>query len=70
MNGTARDDIRSLLKEFGLRADEAVVAFLAVNPEIASLQLRISLEDLTDYGDNLPKPPLSLTVEGEVSRIA
>jgi hypothetical protein len=68
MNGTTRDDIRSLLKEFGVRADEAIVTYLARNQEITSLQLRLSLEDLTEYGEALPSVPLSLTVEGEVNR--
>lgn len=69
MNRTTRDDIRSLLKEFGIRADEAIVIHLARNQEIESLQLRLSLEDITDYGDTPPSAPLSLTVEGEVTRI-
>lgn len=68
MNGTTRDDIRSLLKEFGVRADEAIVTYLARNQEISNLQLRLSLEDLTEYREALPSSPLSLTVEGEVNR--
>ena len=68
MVGSSRDDIRSLLKEFGVRADEAIVTYLARNPNLELLQLRLTLEDLTDYGDLSPAHPLSLTVEGEISR--
>jgi hypothetical protein len=68
MGETVRDDIRNLLKEFGVRADGAVVTHLARNPDLEFLQLRLTLEDLTDYGDLPPEIPLSLTVEGEVSR--
>jgi hypothetical protein len=68
MEGSARDDIRSLLKEFGVRADEAIVAHLARNQGLENLQLRLTLEDLTEYGELAPEIPLSLTVEGEISR--
>lgn len=68
MDGSARDDIRSLLKEFGVRADEAIVTHLARNQDLENLQLRLMLEDLTDYGGAQPEIPLSLTVEGEISR--
>lgn len=68
MDGSARDDIRSLLKEFGVRADEAIVTHLARNQDLKNLQLRLMLEDLTDYGGVQPEISLSLTVEGEISR--
>ncbi len=68
MEGSARDDIRSLLKEFGVRADEAIVTHLARNQDIENLKLRLTLEDLTQYGEFYPEIPLSLTVEGVITR--
>lgn len=68
MNDSARDGIRSLLKEFGVRADEAIVVHLARNQEIKAFQLRLTLEDITEYGETAPVIPLSLTVEGEINR--
>jgi hypothetical protein len=68
MEGSTRDDIRSLLKEFGVRADEAMVMHLARNPDIDNLLIRLNLEDLTEYGEESPALPLSLTVEGEIKR--
>ncbi len=68
MEGSARDDIRSLLKEFGVRADEAIVTHLARNQDIENLKLRLTLEDLTQYGEFHPEIPLSLTVEGVITR--
>ena len=68
MNDSARDDIRSLLKEFGVRADEAIVTHLVRNQDVKVLQLRLTLEDITEYGEATPTIPLSLTVEGEISR--
>jgi hypothetical protein len=68
MEEFGRTDIRSLLKSFGIRADEAIIAHLARNPEQNSLRLRLVLEDLTDYSDPLPKEPLHVEMEGEVRR--
>lgn len=68
MEESSRTDIRRLLKEFGVRADEAIVAHLARNPGAGPLRLRLTLEDLTDYGDRPPDRPLGLVVEGEVRR--
>ena len=68
MEGSTRDDIRSLLKEFGVRADEAMITHLARNPDIDTLLIRLNLEDLTEYGEASPVPSLSLTVEGVIKR--
>lgn len=73
MEDTSRQDIRRLLKTFGVRADEALIAHLARNPQVASLRIRLVLEDLTDYGDapsGEPPPgePLRLEIEGDVQR--
>jgi len=68
MNESSRDDIRRLLKTFGIQADEAIVAHLARNPGEGSLRVRLMLEDLTNYGNSPPDRPLRLEIEGEVRR--
>ena len=68
MEDASRKDIRRILKTFGIRADEAMVAHLARNPTIDSLQIRVTLEDLTDYGDAIPTEPLSIVIEDIVRR--
>lgn len=68
MEESARQDIRRLLKTFGVRADEAMIAHLARNPGVAGLRVRVVLEDLTDYGGEEPAEPLHLVVEGEINR--
>lgn len=47
-----KKDIRALLKTFGVMADEAIVGHIAKNPTIDTLKLKVTLEDMTDYGDN------------------
>jgi hypothetical protein len=68
MEESARQDIRRLLKTFGVKADEAMIAHLARNPGVAGLRVRVVLEDLTDYGGQEPAEPLQLEVEGEINR--
>lgn len=68
MQDTSRDDIRRLLKQFGIRADEAVIAHLARTSGDQPLRIRLILEDLTDYGDAPPPVPLRLEIEGEIRR--
>ncbi|MGD8632884.1 MAG: hypothetical protein PVF85_04890 [Anaerolineales bacterium] len=63
---TARDDIRKLLKTFGIQADEAVIRHLERMPEAKTLKVRLRLEDLTDYGNRVPDKPLMLSIEGEI----
>jgi len=63
-----RDDIRRLLKEFGVRADGAIVTHLAQAPGTQALRLRFTLEDLTDYGGEVPPQRLHLEVEGTIRR--
>ena len=65
MRSKAHDDIRKLLKEFGLTADETVSAYLIESKPDRPLKLRIVLEDLTEY-DTAPPQPLRVQVEGEV----
>ncbi len=68
MEGNGREDIRSLLKTFGIKADEIVIAHLARNPGEMPLQIRLILEDRTDYGDHPPETPLHLEIEGDIRR--
>jgi hypothetical protein len=65
---SSRDDIRRLLKGFGIAADEAIIAHLARSPGTRPLHLRITLQDLTDYQGAPPEPPLHLVIEGQVRR--
>lgn len=66
--GTSRDDIRRLLKTFGIGADEAILAHLVRTPGSRPLHLRLAVEDLTDYGEAPPAAPLRYEVEGQVRR--
>lgn len=66
MDDSSRSDIRSLLKTFGIQADETIVAHLARNPGAGPLHVQLQLTDLTNYDKNLPDQPLILTVEGTV----
>jgi hypothetical protein len=68
MDEQTRNDIRSLLKTFGIQADETIQAYLAKYPHVETLNLRITLEDLTDYGSNGPGEGLTLEIEGQVRR--
>ena len=68
MDDQSRQDIRRLLKTFGVNADEAMVAHLARNPDVETLRVRVTLEDLTDYGDNEPEEPLHVEVEEQINR--
>ena len=68
MEENSRDNIRRLLKAFGIKADEIVIAHLARNPGDMPLHIRLILEDRTDYGDNPPEIPLHLEVDGEIKR--
>ncbi|MCI0729087.1 MAG: hypothetical protein L0332_20540 [Chloroflexi bacterium] len=63
MEDTARRDIRRLLKTFGIQADEALTAHLERHPQIRALQVRIVLEDLTDYGGSPPAEALRVEIE-------
>jgi hypothetical protein len=66
MPSNAHEDIRKLLKEFGLTADETVSAYLIEERPDRPLRLRIVLEDVTRY-DSAPSRPLRVEVEGEVA---
>lgn len=70
MDSSARDDIRGLLKEFGIKADETLIAYLSRNEDVDSIDIRLSLKDMTDYGASPPDTPLELRVEGTIRRHA
>ena len=63
-----QDDIRRLLRTFGVRADETINAYLGQAGGGGLLRLRIVLEDVTDYGGSPAPERLRLEVEGEVRR--
>jgi len=65
MRTSAHDDIRELLKEFGLTADETVSAYLIETKPSQPLQLRIVLEDVTQY-ESPPGRTLRVEIEGQV----
>jgi hypothetical protein len=66
MRSKAHDDIRRLLKEFGLTADETISAYLIEKKPSQPLRLRIVLEDLTEYVSP-PSEKLRVEIEGDVS---
>ena len=68
MEDNSRKDIRALLKTFGVKADEAIVGYLAKHPEVNHLKLKVTLEDQTDYGASTPSEVLALQVEGIINR--
>lgn len=66
MEDNSRKDIRRLLKTFGIRADEAMVAYLARHPELEALPVRITLESMP-AGDH-SSDPLHLEIEDTITR--
>ncbi|MFN2147071.1 MAG: hypothetical protein ACK2T2_01660 [Anaerolineales bacterium] len=62
----SREQIRRLLKTFGIQADEALIAHLARLPGSKPLHVRLVLEDHTDYGASPPDIPLHLEIEGVI----
>jgi hypothetical protein len=67
MDSVSRDDMRKLLKAFGVGADEAVIRHLARTSHPGPLQVRLTLEDLTDYGA-AAGDRVRFQVEGEIRR--
>ena len=67
MEDNIRKDIRRLLRTFGVKADEALTAHLARNPDIEKLRVRVILQDLTDYGGSASSGTLELEIEEEIS---
>ena len=70
MEDPIRSDIRRLLKTFGVKADESILTYLAAHADGKPLHVRVTLEDVTDYGANPPSEKLHFSVEGDVRRSA
>jgi hypothetical protein len=66
MDNPSRDDIRRLLKTFGIAADEAILTHLARNPGRGPLRIRLTLEDLPDTPNASPAGRLHFEIEGEI----
>jgi hypothetical protein len=66
MDETTQNDIRRLLKSFGVQVDQAITEYLAAHPEVKELRLRLALEDQTDYAGQPPAEPLAFTLEGVI----
>lgn len=66
MEDAIRQDIRRLLRTFGVKADEEITAHVARNPGVSPLRVRVVLEDITDYGDAAPEGLLKLIIEEEI----
>ncbi|HSR49150.1 MAG TPA: hypothetical protein VLL77_14305 [Anaerolineales bacterium] len=66
MESSSRDDIRKLLKTFGVKADELVIAHLARSGWSEPMRLALILEDRTDYSGSPPPQALHLEMEGEI----
>ena len=67
MNEPNAVNIRWLLKTFGIQADEAVMAYLGQNTNLDTLSIRLTLEDITNYGKNEPAERLFIQVKGDIS---
>jgi hypothetical protein len=68
MSEETRQDVRKLLKTFGVKADQAIGDYLAQTPGDGPLHLRITLEPIDDSGATLPGDPVLLEVKGDVRR--
>jgi hypothetical protein len=68
MDSASKDDIRRMLKSFGIQADEAISAHLDQVGGGPPLRIRLALEDLTDYRGDAPEQPLRLELDGQVRR--
>lgn len=62
-----RNDIRKLLKTFGIGADEAIMDYLAYAPGDGPLRVRVTLEDISTYNVE-PDERLSYSIEAEIRR--
>ena len=66
MDESTQNDIRRLLKTFGVQTDKALTAHLERNPDQKLLRVRFVLEDVTNYRGAPPEEPLSVEIEGEI----
>lgn len=68
MSEQTQQDVRRLLKTLGIQADETIMAYIARHTEQTPLQIRITLEDVTDYSETPPAEMLRVVVEGSIER--
>ena len=68
MDSTSRDDVRKLLKTFGIGADEAIISYLARSQGMKPLRIRLRMEDISEYPDQEPDERLHFEIIGEVRR--
>jgi hypothetical protein len=68
MEDSSRQDMRRLLKTFGIQADEALMGYLTQVPGDTPLQFRITLADVTAYEVRPLVKPLHLEIEGDIRR--
>ena len=68
MEDMTRMDIRSLLKEFGIKADQAIMEHLSRLEGPGPLRIRLVLQDDTVYVGKNPSSPLHLEIKGEVRK--
>lgn len=66
MSNEHRDEIRRILKNFGIQADEVLTRHLAQPISAPQVRILIRLSDITDYGENPPDIPLELELEGVI----
>jgi hypothetical protein len=67
MNEVTHNDIRKLLKIFGVQADEAIMARVARSTGHGSFNLRLTLEELSRPDENPQAEAIHLVVEGSVN---
>lgn len=68
MSEDTRQDVRRLLKTFGIQADEAITGYVERAPGDGPVRLRITLEPLRTDGGVQADAPTLLVIEGEVRR--
>lgn len=66
MQEQTRYDIRMLLKSFGIQADQALTAHMANILPGKVIQVRITLEDTTEYDDPALEGSLGMEIEGKI----
>jgi hypothetical protein len=68
MSEETQQDIRKLLKTFGVQADEAITGYVERTPGEGPVRFRITLEPLRTGGGIEVDAPTLLVIEGEVRR--
>ena len=64
MEAAGPNDVRRMLKTFGIAVDEAIAAHRM--RYAGALKVRLTLEDLTNYGGSPPSERLHFELESEV----